>query len=246
MFHNHPRKTSIPIHFNFARSKRSTPSPTATTCPLTVALRGQKRCSSAPGQRRPASVAQLEWTPVEIANFPPQLQRADFLDFLNGYCFLPEFEYPVTPRFTRPFRTIVSVSSVEEAKRMVGELDGKTLAGRRISVKIVGKVAWKNQEDAMQELVDELKSRIISMYKQALGVYQRANQSRYGSSTSQQPFRRDSRGSRGGERWSTFCYPPEERSGSNLRQSWRTHCVRARQGDLAIRGRWLVYLEDGR
>jgi hypothetical protein len=161
MFLNHPRKTSIPLHLNFANSRRLTPSPTATTCPITISLGEKKRSVSAPGTRRPTSAVPPEWTPVEIANFPPQLRRADLLIFLKGYNFSPNFVFPAAPRFTRLFRTTISASSPEEATRMVKELNGKILAGREISVRMVGHVPL-NKQDVIQDLADKLKMSIIS------------------------------------------------------------------------------------
>ncbi|KAF1972472.1 hypothetical protein BU23DRAFT_599565 [Bimuria novae-zelandiae CBS 107.79] len=172
MFNPRPRKTSIPIHFHFAHSKRSTPSPNDIACDSAAPVLPKKRPTSiliphdTPDHQRLPTVTQPEWTPVEIANFPPHLRRADLLDLLRDFTISPSFNFPDTPRFTRPFRTTVLVAGLKEAMRMVKELDKNSVAGREISVKMAveaeQQVHQRDPEEGIQDVAEELKNNIIN------------------------------------------------------------------------------------
>lgn len=161
------RVTSIPLQFNFAQSKRSTPSLKDTTCSITAIVQPKKRPPpirvphDTPEHRSLPAVLKREWTPVEIANFPPRLRRKDLLDLLEDYNFSPDFDFPATPQFIRPFRITLMAVSVEEAQRMVMDLDGLPHSGREISVKMLGNT---HHTAAVQEIAHELKNNIISTH----------------------------------------------------------------------------------
>lgn len=90
------------------------------------------------------------------------MQQSDFIDLLQGYNISPEFDFPATPRFTRPFRAAILAASVEEAKRMVKELDGKSLDGREIAVRMKDMTENERKEFHIQDVADQIKTGIIS------------------------------------------------------------------------------------
>lgn len=168
MANDQSRRTSIPIHFHFAHSKRVVPAIKDASRAVSSPLRSKKRPASiliphdTPLHRKLPAAVQPEWTPVEIANFPPQLRQADFIDLLQGYNISPEFDFSVTPRFTRPFRATILAASGEEARRIVQDLNGKTVGGRRIAVRMKNLSEKERKEFQVQDMADQLKISIIS------------------------------------------------------------------------------------
>ncbi|KAF2451856.1 hypothetical protein P171DRAFT_348134 [Karstenula rhodostoma CBS 690.94] len=162
------RKTSIPIHFHFAHSKRVVPALKDASRAVTSPLRVRKRPASiliprdTPAHRKLPAAVQPEWTPVEISNYPPRMRQSDFIDLLQGYNISPEFDFPVTPRFTRPFRVTILAASGEEARRMVKDLDGKSVGEREIAVRMKGMTEKERKEFHIQDMADQIKTGIIN------------------------------------------------------------------------------------
>ena len=162
------RITSVPLQFHFVQSKRSTTSLKDITYSTSTNVPPPKRpppplrvLHNTLVYRESFSPLRPDWTPVEIANFPPQLRRQDLLDLLDSYSFSPNFVYSSTPQFIRPFRITLLAVSAKEAQRMVMDLDGMTHSGREISVKMLGTTPNISVE---QEIAHELKNNIISTY----------------------------------------------------------------------------------
>ncbi|KAJ4305683.1 hypothetical protein N0V90_001214 [Kalmusia sp. IMI 367209] len=173
------RKTSIPIHFNFANAKRHssapndhqpesippTPFPPPARPPAAL-LRTKQRPASilipknTPAHQQLPTAVQPQWTPVEISNFAPDLRHAELLHLLRDYNFSGESNLADTPQFTHPFRTTVMVAGVEEATRMVKNLNNQNFRGRQISVRLI--ISEKNGEEDVQDVADEMKIRIIN------------------------------------------------------------------------------------
>ncbi|KAJ4351145.1 uncharacterized protein N0V89_006484 [Didymosphaeria variabile] len=168
MFNDQPRKTSIPIHFHFAHSKRVVPALKDATRAVSTPLRSKKRPASilvpqdTPDHRRLPTAVQPQWTTVEISNFAPRTRKSDVLNLLGGYDISPPVEFPATPRFTRPFRVTVMVSGVEEARRMVKELNGTQVGGRNISVRMTNMTEEERMEYQIQDMADQIKTGIIN------------------------------------------------------------------------------------
>jgi hypothetical protein len=90
------------------------------------------------------------------------LRQSDFIDLLQGYNISPEFDFPVTPRFTRPFRATILAASVKEATRMVKDLDGKLVGGRKIAVRMRDMTEKERKAYHVQDMADQIKTGIIS------------------------------------------------------------------------------------
>ncbi|KAF9739078.1 hypothetical protein PMIN02_003965 [Paraphaeosphaeria minitans] len=168
MSNEQPRKTSIPIHFHFGHSKRVVPAIREVSRAVSSPLRLRKRPASiliprdTPAHRKLPVAVQPEWTPVEIANFSPRWRQSDFIALLQGYHISPEFDFPLTPHFARPFRATILAASVEEAGIMVKDLDGKLVGGRKIAVRMKDVSELERKELHMQDMADQIKTGIIN------------------------------------------------------------------------------------
>ncbi|KAL1592651.1 hypothetical protein SLS60_011067 [Paraconiothyrium brasiliense] len=161
------RKTSIPIHFHFAHSKRVVPALKDATRAVSTPLRPKKRPTSilvpqdTPDHRRLPTAVQPQWTPVEISNFAPQTRKSDVFKLLEDYKISSPFDFPAAPRFTHPFRVTILVAGIEEARRMVNEVNGIQVGARNISIRIKDMTEEERTEYQTQDMADQIKTGII-------------------------------------------------------------------------------------
>lgn len=248
MVNPQPRKTSVPIQFNFAHSKhKSTPSSKETACVLPRIQRYKKRPASivvpqdTPVHRALPIAVQPVWTRVEITGLSPQLRRADLLELLRNYSISPEFRFPATPQFTRPFRTTILAAGVEEAGRMVKELSGKSVAGRKISVTMSIKSEGEDQkssETGVHDVAEEWRNNIISTWSAYLQTTDTDPlSSRYRSHLLPQSRRSDPGNPRSRQRRKPLRISPETCPGHGLQSPGHPRHGQAEQGRMGIRGR---------
>jgi hypothetical protein len=108
----------------------------------------------------------MSWATVEFSNYPPQLTRADLTALFQGFTIAPDFALPNARNLSYPLRTFIRVAGENEAQAAVRELCGRLVGGRKISVKMVEKTGYEEKDIAVEDVADEMKIGIISMYTQ--------------------------------------------------------------------------------
>ncbi|KAF2796352.1 hypothetical protein K505DRAFT_191259, partial [Melanomma pulvis-pyrius CBS 109.77] len=104
----------------------------------------------------------IEWVAMELSNYGASLRRADVDALFEGFPISPDFVFPAYVNFSRPFRTTIWIAGAQEAQRAVKELDGTTVKGRAISVKVVIEATYEERENMAREVADDLKKAIIN------------------------------------------------------------------------------------
>jgi hypothetical protein len=134
----------------------------------------------------------LPMVAVELSDYPPTLSRRDIYTIFKGFKIALDFILPIAPRFMYPLRTIIWITGEDEANRAVCKLSGTIVGGRQIRVTRVDQASYEQKEFVVSELVDHLKTAIISMC--LLDVYEcSANDSRYGTCVLSSACNQDSR-----------------------------------------------------
>lgn len=77
---------------------------------------------------------------------------------------IADFELRSARSFATPLRVRIEVAGKGEADRAVRELDGRVIEGKKLGVKRVDLEPYENKEAVMDEIADELKVQIISMF----------------------------------------------------------------------------------
>lgn len=163
MSRTQPRKTSVPIHFYFAHSRR-TDAPRSVSAPL-------RRKNYPPSnlipnaELDPSDLSDSDLssqTTVEFSNFSPRVRQPDLENLLRIHNITAEFRVPPTPSFARPFRATILVFNVSEARRAVKELNGKEVCGRKITVRMKRVTEKERREYRIQDMAEQSRTSIIS------------------------------------------------------------------------------------
>lgn len=99
---------------------------------------------------------------VELSNYPPNLTKSDVQRIFSSF-YLADFELPSTRSFSVPLRAKIHISGRGEAERAVLDLNGTIFEGKKISLKLVERASFEEQEVLMDEVAGEIKVNIISM-----------------------------------------------------------------------------------
>jgi hypothetical protein len=141
----------------------------------------------------PQKLDALPRVAVELSNYPPSLSRHDIYALFTGFVIAPDFVPLASKRFLYPLRMFVWVLGGKEAERAVKELNGKILCGRQICVAQVNPIAYEQREPNTEELVDQLKVAIVSMFNHFPTAMYKSLTSRYCTCLSSSSRTEDSR-----------------------------------------------------
>ncbi|KAF2748878.1 hypothetical protein M011DRAFT_340386 [Sporormia fimetaria CBS 119925] len=99
---------------------------------------------------------------IELSKFPPSLTKSDIRTLFTGFR-IADFDFHNVRSFLAPLRVRIEVlGGAGEADRAVRELDGVVVDGRRVCVKRVENATFEAREVVIEELVDEMKIKIIN------------------------------------------------------------------------------------
>jgi len=107
----------------------------------------------------------MDWTTVELSNYPPQLTHQDVRNLFKDYTISPDFALPNARSLAYPLRTVIKIGGEQEARRAIRELCWSVVCGRQIYMRLVEKnkkTCQEEEEQTVDELGDEMKNKILS------------------------------------------------------------------------------------